>query len=173
MYDNWYAVQVRTGQEEKIVEACQLLMNQHALEECFIPKYKRMKKYKGKWHQIDAILFTGYIFMISDHIDELFNELKKIPDLTKILGNDGKCIVPIRKEEAMFLTRFGGNSHIVDMSLGYIEGDIIKITNGPLMGYEGQIVKIDRHKRIAYIDISLFDQITRVQVGLEIISKRP
>ena len=73
----------------------------------------------------------------------------------------------------MFLTRFGGNSHIVDMSLGYIEGDIIKITNGPLMGYEGQIVKIDRHKRIAYIDISLFDQITRVQVGLEIISKRP
>ena len=93
MYDNWYAVQVRTGQEEKIVEACQLLVNQHALEECFIPKYKRMKKYKGKWHQIDAILFTGYVFMISDHIDELFNELKKWVDISSIniniyLGNE-------------------------------------------------------------------------------------
>ena len=31
--------------------------------------------------------------------------------------------------------------------------------------------KIDRHKRIAYVDVELLGKLTRVQVGLEIISK--
>lgn len=130
-----------------------------------------MRKIRGQWYNVEEILFKGYVFMITDHIDALFNELKKIPDLTKLLGNDGKNIYPIYKEEAMFLTKFGGNEHVVEISSGYIEGDMIRITHGPLMGQEGNIVKIDRHKRVAYVDVSLFGQVTTVQVGLEIISK--
>lgn len=42
---------------------------------------------------------------------------------------------------------------------------------GPLIGLEGLITKIDRHKRIAYVDVELLGKLTRVQVGLEIISK--
>lgn len=171
VYDNWYAVQVRCGREDEIVRACDMIIDNHALVECFIPRCKRMRKIRGQWHNIEEILFRGYVFMISDHIDDLFNELKKIPDLTKLLGNDGKNIYPIYKDEAMFLARFGGSEHVVDISCGYIEGDSICITNGPLMGQEGSIMKIDRHKRVAYVDVSLFGQITTVQVGLEVISK--
>jgi len=172
MYDNWYAVQVRSGKEDEIVNACQIYVDNHALNECFIPRCKKMKKFRGKWHNVEEILFKGYVFMITDYIDELYIELKKIPDLTKILGNDGENIYPIRKEEAMFLTRFGGKNHMVDISYGFIEGDVIRISDGPLMGQEGNIIKIDRHKRIAYINVSLFDRETTVQVGLEIISKK-
>lgn len=172
MYDNWYAVQVRSGKEDEIVNACQIYVDNHALNECFIPRCKKMKKFRGKWHNVEEILFKGYVFMITDYIDKLYIELKKIPDLTKILGNDGENIYPIRKEEAMFLTRFGGENHMVDISYGFIEGDVIRISDGPLMGQEGNIIKIDRHKRIAYINVSLFDRETTVQVGLEIISKK-
>lgn len=172
MYENWYAVQVRSGKEEEIVKACRILIDDDTLVECFIPKSKRMKKFRGKWHNVNEILFKGYIFMITEHVDVLYNELKKIPNLTKLLGNDGEYIYPIRKEEAMFLTRFGDKEHIVDMSYGLIEGDVIKVSDGPLMGYEGDIIKIDRHKRIAYVNVSLFDRITTVKVGLEIISKK-
>lgn len=172
MYDNWYAVQVRSGREEEIMKKCTIFVSKNALIECFIPKTKRMKKFKGKWREVSEILFKGYVFMVSDHVDELFNELKKIPELTKILGNDGQEIYPVRKDEVIFLTRFGGDEHIVEMSLGFIEGDTINIISGPLKGQEGCIVKIDRHKRIAYIDVSLFGQTTRVQVGLEVVSKK-
>jgi len=172
MYDNWYAVQVRSGKENEIVKTCEMIIDNQILQESFIPRTKKMKKYRGKWHHIEEILFKGYVFMITDQVDDLFNELKKIPDLTKLLGNDGENIYPIRKEEAMFLTRFGGKDHSVDFSYGYIEGDRIIITQGPLMGQEGSIIKIDRHKRVANIIVSLFDRETVVQVGLEIISKK-
>lgn len=171
MFENWYAVQVRSGKEIEIMKTCSLLIDKKALEECFIPKCQRMKKFRGEWVNVEEILFKGYVFMISNHVDALFNELKKIPDLTKILGNDGENIYPIYKEEAMFLTRFGGDKHIVEVSSGYIEGDVIKVTDGPLLDQEGLIAKVDRHKRIAYVDVSLFGQVTRVQVGLELIKR--
>ena len=109
--------------------------------------------------------------MITDKVEQLYTELKKIPDLTKLLGNDGEDIYPIYPQEAMFLTKFSNRNHVVDMSCGVIENDKIIITDGPLMNLEGYITKIDRHKRIAYVDVELLGKITRVQVGLEIISK--
>lgn len=171
MYNNWYVIQVKTGNEEKIKYICQRLIPKEILIECFIPKTKRVRKIRGSFHEREEILFKGYVFMISDAIDDLYQSLKLIPELTKVLGNDGTNILPILKEEAIFLLKFGKEDHIVDMSKGYIIGSKIMITTGPLVGNEGIIRKIDRHKRIAYIEVKLFDQITTVKVGLEIISK--
>ena len=60
------------------------------------------------------------------------------------------CFIPITKKKK----KYQGSWHIVD--------DIL---------FKGYITKIDRHKRIAYVDVELLGKITRVQVGLEIISK--
>ena len=57
------------------------------------------------------------------------------------------------------------------MSKGLIEGNQIYITQGPLKGKEGLIVKIDRHKRLAYLQLSMFHKELIAKVGLEIISK--
>lgn len=171
MFENWYAVQVRSGKEDEVIRACDILIDQDVYQECFIPRCKRMKKFRGEWKQVDDILFKGYVFMITDYVDDLYTQLKKVPDLTKLLGNDGETIYPIYKEEAMFLSQFGGQKHIIDISIGYIEGDTIKVTSGPLMGMEGLIRKIDRHKRVAFIEVSLFGQSRIVQIALEIIKK--
>ena len=39
------------------------------------------------------------------------------------------------------------------------------------MGYEGGIQKIDRHKRLAYVEIKMLGRTTVVKLGLEIVSK--
>ena len=92
MFDNWYVVQVRTGKEEEIVKKCQFYIDHDILIDCFIPITKKKKKYQGTWHIVDDILFKGYIFMITNQVEQLYTQLKKVPDLTKLLGNDGKEI---------------------------------------------------------------------------------
>ena len=171
MFDNWYVVQVRTGKEEAIANKLQFHIDHDVLLECFIPCCKRQKKFRGKWQIVEEVLFKGYIFVITDKIDDLYTQLKEIPDLTKLLGNDGEDIYPIYPQEALFLARFSTEDYIVDVSKGYIKGDTIMIIEGPLVGLEGYITKIDRHKRIAYVDVNLLGQVSSVQVGLEIISK--
>lgn len=52
VYDNWYAVQVKCGREDKIVRACEIIVDQHALNECFIPRCRRMRKIRGQWYKV-------------------------------------------------------------------------------------------------------------------------
>lgn len=65
-----------------------------------------------------------------------------------------------------------GGSQVVAMSEGYIEGDEIVILSGPLMGRAAQIKRIDRHKRVAYLDVRMFGRTKTVKLGLEIVRKR-
>ena len=57
----WYVIQVQGGQEEKTAELIkkQLTLCDDSLRECFIPKKERMKKFKGRWQQVEELLFPG------------------------------------------------------------------------------------------------------------------
>ena len=92
--ENWYAVQVRAGREEAVLQLSKKIIDESALKECFIPYYERMKRFQGEWHKEQYILFPGYIFLVTEQVDVLFWELKKVPGLTRILG-DGMEFVPI------------------------------------------------------------------------------
>ena len=56
-------------------------------------------------------------------------------------------------------------------SIGIIVGDHVVVTEGPLQGLESMIVKVDRHKRTALLEMDFFDRIQTVEVGLEVIEK--
>ena len=98
MCENWYVIQVRSGKEDEIKNTCERSIPKDILQECFIPRSVRLRKKQGTWREIEEILFKGYVFMITYHIEELFNKLKLVPDLTKVLGNDGEFICPILKD---------------------------------------------------------------------------
>ncbi len=168
---NWYVIQVRTNHEEKIAKACKQVISNEVLKDCFIPYIIRNKKYKGEWHMFQEILFKGYVFAISDKVDELYTELNNVPDLTKVVGRKEKIIYPISDEEVLFLEDFAKENHRIDMSYGFIVNDKVIIESGPLKGREGLIKKIDRHKRKAIIEMSFLNQTISASVGLEIISK--
>lgn len=163
----WYVVQVRTGTEENIRLQCEANIPEEIMERCFIPYYEERRRIRGEWMTVKRILFPGYVFLITEKMEELFHQLKKVVGLTKMLGT-GEEIIPLTETETEFLKRFGGEDQIVEMSEGIIEQSRIRILSGPLMGMEGQIRKIDRHKRKAWIEVELFGRIQRVEVGLEI-----
>ncbi|WP_390542439.1 transcription termination/antitermination NusG family protein [Massilimicrobiota timonensis] len=73
---------------------CKILISKDCYKECFIPKYKHMRRFKGQCHIVEDVLFKGYIFLISNDIDDLFMELKEVPGLTRLLGNDDGRYIP-------------------------------------------------------------------------------
>lgn len=166
----WYVVQVRSGTEHNIRIQCNKKIPDAIMERCFIPYYEEKKKQNGSWNTLQKILFPGYIFMITEDVEKLFFHLKTIEGMTKLIGT-GNDIIPLTEEEIIFLQRLGGDEQIVSMSEGIIEGTQVIITSGPLMGMEGLIQKIDRHKRKAWLDLELFGRMQQVEVGLEITRK--
>lgn len=166
----WYVVQVRTGTEENIRSQCARNISEEILEKCFIPYYEERKRIQGEWRTQRKVLFPGYVFVITEEIEKLYQQLARVVGLTKVLGADGE-VVPLTEEETEFLIGFGGEEQVVEMSEGLIENSQVIVTSGPLAGKEGLIRKIDRHKRKAYLELPMFGRMQTVQVGLEIVAK--
>ncbi len=166
----WHVVQVQTGNELQTKDICNQLIEKKLLIECFIPLYEKMKRYQGKWHKEKEILFPGYMFIKTDDIDSLFLALKSVPKLTKVLGV-GQEFVPIHENEERFLEKILNENYTVEVSKGYIAGEQVYITDGPMKNFRGKIKKINRHKRIAIIELDMFGRKTEASLGLEVIGK--
>lgn len=121
--------------------------------------------------QKKKVLFPGYVFLISDDVEQLFFALKNVQGLTKIIGT-GREVVPLTDSEVLLLQKLGGDDQIVETSIGTMEQDQILITRGPLKGLEGYIKKIDRHKRTAWLELEMMGRTIEAKVGLEVVEKR-
>lgn len=166
----WYVVQVRTGTEESIRIQCEKNVSAEVLERCFIPYYEEKKRIRGEWTVQKKVLFPGYVFIVSEEMERLYKELRNVIGMTKLIGT-GQEIVPLEEKEVEFLKRVGGEEQVVEMSEGVIEMSKVMITSGPLVGMEGLIKKIDRHKRKAWLEVEMFGRLQTVQVGVEIVAK--
>lgn len=168
----WYVVQTIGGQEKHVLDLMQKLVEPGLIEESFIPRYEVKKRIKGEWRTSQEVLLPGYIFVVTDKPNLLKVALRDIPKFTRLLSNND-VFVPLNDQEVAFINAFTKpDQRVIEFSSGVIEGDQIVILNGPLMHQTGLIKKIDRHKRLACLDIEIMGRKKTVKVGLEIVQKR-
>ena len=86
----------------------------------------------------------------------------------QVLQND-EFFLPISPEEEKFLRRFLETEEVLPESYGVKEGDQVRILEGPLVGMEGLIKFIDRHKRMAVLETELFGRKVEMKMGLEVV----
>ena len=165
----WHVLQVVPGQEQSMAERAASLVGPELLSACSPLSYQLLKKQQGTWRLVTEVMFPGYVFLATGDIDAVRERLKLSTSFARLLGA-GDAIFSLTPEESAFVSEFGGAGHVVGMSEGVIEDGRTVVRSGPLRGREGLIRKIDRHKRVAYLDVGLLDQV-RVRVGLEITRK--
>ena len=134
----WYVAQVQAGRESSTLEMCRRLVPPSVMEDCFMPEYEVMWKIRGEWRLVKRLLFPGYLFFVTDDPEALNRELSRVPMPIRLLGNEENSFFPLTgKERDWFLSFMDGN-HTVRMSEGYISGDKITVTRGPLRGRHPQ-----------------------------------
>ncbi len=167
----WYVAQVQSGRESVTQDLCRRMVSADAMQECFMPETEVQWKIRGEWRLVRRLLFPGYLFFVTDDVDELHKQLSRVPMPIRLLGNEENSFFPLTDKERDWFLSFMDCDHVVRMSEGYINGERVVVTRGPLMGLEGDIRKIDRHKRRAYIDVDLFGRTVPASIGLEIVRK--
>lgn len=166
----WYVIQVYTGKELEIAQQCRDRVVEDG-EDVFVPLAERWTKIRGERTLITSRLFPGYVFIETDRIEDFYKRLNRIYAMTKVLRT-GDEMTPIQKEEEEYLRKLGGDEHLVKYSEGYIEGDKLVVTSGPLKDFEGNVKKILRHKRLVVMEVSLLGQTVEVTLGLGVVEKK-
>ena len=168
---SWVVAKVTAGKEDEIRENCAAMLSKEVLKDVFVPKHVRLKKYRGEWRRETRPLYSGYVFMVTDDPEALDKALLKVPGYHRLL-KAADVILTVSDEEKAFINRIAGRDNVVEISTGYKEGDTIKIVSGPMMGLEGDIVHVDRHKRLVTINVSLFGRTVKTTLGLELTYKQ-
>jgi len=165
---HYFALHIKTGSEEKIRKSIEEMI--HNDLRVFCPMRELMIRKKGKSTRQLKPMFGGYIFVEAEEISaSTLSILKKIPDFFQVLPSN-KDIKPVRKEEMEFLRSLFTGNQIAALSVAkFDENDRIQIISGPLKGKEGLIVKVDRRKGRAKIQINAFDREHYVDLGFELI----
>lgn len=166
----WYVIQVYTGKELEIAQQCRDRVMADG-EDVFVPLAERWTKICGERTLITSRLFPGYVFIETDQIEDFYQRLNRIYAMTKVLRT-GEEMTPIQKEEEAYLRRLGGDEHVVKYSEGYMEGDRLVVTSGPLKDFEGNVKKILRHKRLVVMEVPLLGQAVEVTLGLGVVERR-
>lgn len=167
-----YVIQVVGGQEAKAAEAISA-MAQCAVRDCFVLRREVMKRKDGAWRKRIERLFPGYVFVETDDPLRVRQLLRSVPAFTRLLGSAGDTFVPLTSDEVAWISvHTNAETHVLEMSEGAIEGDRVTVTSGPLKGKEASITRIDRHKRLAWVDMDMFGRKKTIRVGLEIVAKR-
>jgi len=164
----WYVIWTTTGREEQCRVMIERKCDPETFERCVIPKNAIKKNVKGKWITMEEKLFPSYLFVKSEDIEAFVGELKKITGFLRVLQND-EIFLPISPEEEKFLRRFLETEEVLPESYGVKEGDQVRILEGPLVGMEGLIKFIDRHKRMAVLETELFGRKVEMKMGLEVV----
>lgn len=169
----YYVIQVATGTEDRVEEQIKVMVGNDLYDSCFHPVRRMKKKFRGEWKEIQEKLLPGYVFIMSDCVRELYQELKAVPAFTKMLGKDDEQFIPLSKKEVDWLERMiespdqGTEVQISQISVA--EDDVITILSGPLKNMEGYIKKIDLHRRIAKVEVDFMNQKTIIHLGIEMV----
>ena len=169
----WYVMQVISGQENRAVLLIDKLAEEGMLERCFVPMRRLKKKFHGEWSEVTEKIFPGYVFLITSQPVLLYEELKKVPILTRILGRSGEYFTPLAEAEVQMMEKLNGKGAEAGLStIAVEEGSQIRILSGPLINLEGQIRKVNLHKRIAEVEMEFMGNRTVVHLGIEIVKKK-
>lgn len=168
---NWYVGQVLAGKEEATLAQCRKLVDPEILIDSFAPEYESMWKGADGWRPVRRLLFPGYLFFITGDVEKLATQLSRVPNRVRLLGDEENSFLALSAAERDWFLAFIDQDRVVRMSEGFIENQQVRITRGPLMGMEGRIRKVDRHKRCAFLEVNMFGRITTAKVGLEIVRK--
>ena len=170
-----YAIQTIASTEYKVRE---FLENSSILceeESLWLPMKTELCKCNGKWYERSRALLPGYIFLTTRAPWEFMRRVEsyRVDLEIKLIGRtDGARDVP-PYDDYMELTEIELNRLKLlcsGVSLGYKVGHKVVITSGPLKNLMGIVTGIDRHHRLAFLDLPLLNRIIKTKVSVDIIA---
>jgi len=172
---NYYAVQVKTRSEQKFIQLFKSCYPDLNLPLHFPQRQLNIRK-GGQIKPVNLAVFPGYIFIEAENNDEIKAcqwEFRRTEGFYRFLKSN-RDITPLSSRDLELVLHFINYSGPVGMSKVYFnEKSRIIVVEGPLSGLEGRILKVDKRKGRAKINLDLFDDSFTIDLAFEVLEASP
>ena len=160
----WYVIQVVTGKEEETKNVIDKELSRQFFEDCFYIRRERVWRRDGQCIVHLETMFPGYLFISTDQPEEVYTELKAIPQITKLLRSEEDIFLTVSQEEREFLENLLDDDPKVTVN----EEKEILTAEGPLRHYVDRIVKKKLRLRYVMIEMELFEKKREILIGIKL-----
>jgi len=167
---DYYAIQVKTRGEEKFMRLFSAL-HPHDCFSMHFPQRRIDIRRKGIIRQSMTAVFPGYIFIESEREDIVAHQwdFRRTDGFYRFLKSN-QMISPLADRDLELVLHFISKGPVAGISRVFFnENARIVVVDGPLMGLEGRIIKVDKRKKRAKIKLNLYDDSFAIDLGFEVI----
>lgn len=148
----WYVIHTYSGYEKKVETNIKKMIENRGMEneilDIRVPEEEDTETAgrKGAKRKI----FPGYVFIKTLMSDDVWHAVRNIRGVTGFVGPDSKP-VPLTEGELESMRIETRN-----VEIEFSEGDVVRITEGPLSGYLGRVMEILEDKQKVKVSVDLF-----------------
>jgi transcriptional antiterminator NusG len=168
----YYAMQVKTRSENKFIKLFKALHPEVPFP-LYCPQRRIDLRRRGIIRPSTAAVFPGYIFAeVEDEENMLLHQwaFRRTDGFYRFLKSN-QDILPMENRDLELVLHFIKKAGpVAGISRVYFnENSRIVVTDGPLMGLEGKIIKVDKRKGRAKIKLDLYDDSFSIDLAFEVI----
>lgn len=174
----WYSLRVISGKERKIKERIELEIKRAGWDDIvtqvLVPSEKVYKIRNGKKVILDRNILPGYILLEADperFSAEVVQGISNMPNVIHFLGRNTP--IPMQESEAnRMLGKVDESQGLVEsMVEPFIEGEMVKIIDGPFNDFVGDIKEINEEKKKLKVIVKIFGRGTEVELNFMQVEK--
>ena len=151
----WYVAHTYSGYENKVKDSIEKTVENRGLGDLIgdvcIPVEEAVEENdKGEKKIVTRKIYPGYVFIKMNMTDESWYVVRNTRGCTGFVGPGSKP-VPLSEAE---VERLGVETVKVD--LGIDVGDTVRITDGSMEGFMGEVIEINHEKRKVSVMVTMF-----------------
>ena len=166
---NWYVIHTYSGYENKVKTDLEKTIKNRELEDYFfnivIPMEEQVEIKDGKRKTNLKKVFPGYVLVKMIVTEESWYVVRNTRGVTGFVGS-GTDPIPLTDEE---IKKMGFD--VVPVEIDYVDGDNVKVLNGPLEGFVGTVQEINKEKQKVKVLVSMFGRETPVELEFSQVEK--
>lgn len=164
--EKWYALFVITGEEDKVRDRIHFRLKDDI--KALVPKRQLRERKGGKWEYKLRTLFPGYVLLKGQMNKYKYSLIRDVPGVIKLLQDkDGPQ--EISEQEIRLISRLTYDNEIIGISSVFIQGGIVTVIDGPLLGMEGYIMSMDKRKGRVKVVLNLMGEQRTVELSITMV----
>jgi len=162
----WYVIHTYAGYEDQVAESLKQRVESTGMHDyifdVIVPTEKQIEIKNGKRQVVEKKIFPGYVLVEMNVTDESWYVVRNTPNVTGFVGF-GIRPTPMSEEE---IARIKKRMAITEPKhkIEFQEGDLVRITDGPLKGFEGKVAEIDEEKGKIKVSVNMFGRETPANI---------
>lgn len=143
----WYLVHTPNGKERETCEKVRRIIPHDLMQDAFVMQKEFWFKRDGAWSLQTKPMYKEYFFVATHDAAALDRALAQLSFGCRIAGSRERAYAPMPDDAQEWYRSVLDDDGVVRNSVARIEDGVLHIEQGPLVGQEARVHKIDRRKR--------------------------